>query len=93
MRKSSVSDVGDMVDMKIEMDTADRTVPMHPKMKSALQKNRKANSIFLQLPSSRKKEICRYINHLKTDESIEKNIKKAIDFLLGNERFIGRDQP
>ena len=93
MRKNSVSDVGDMVDMKIEMDTADRTVPMHPKMKSALQKNRKANSIFLQLPSSRKKEICRYINHLKTDEAVNRNINKAIGFLLGKARFIGRDKP
>ncbi len=93
MRKGSNSDVGDMVDMVIEFDPADRTVPMHPKLFSALQKNKKANNIFLQLPPFRQKEICRYINHLRSDESVEKNIKKAIDFLLGKERFIGRDNP
>lgn len=92
MRKGSSSEVGDMVNMEIEFDPSNRTEQMHPKLFSALQKNKKANSIFLQLPPSHKKEICRYINHLKTDESIEKNITKAIDFLLGKARFIGRDK-
>ena len=93
MRKGSNSDVGEIVNMEIEFDPSDRTEPMHSRLFSALQKNKKANSIFLQLPTSRQKEICRYINHLKSDESVEKNIKKAIDFLLGKERFIGRDKP
>jgi Domain of unknown function (DUF1905)/Bacteriocin-protection, YdeI or OmpD-Associated len=93
MRKGSASDVGDTVKMEIEFDPADRTVPMHLKLQSALEKSKKANAIFLQLPPSRQKEICRYINHLKSDESVEKNIKKVINFLLGKERFIGRDQP
>jgi len=93
MRRGSGSDVGDTVNMDIRFDPADRTVKMHPKLHSALQKNKKANTIFSQLPPSRQKEICRYINHLKTDESINRNIKKAIDFLLGRERFIGRDKP
>lgn len=47
MRKGSGSDVGDTVNMEIQFDPADRTVPMHPKLHSALQKNKKANDIFL----------------------------------------------
>jgi len=40
-----------------------------------------------------KKEIVRYIAHLKKEESVDKNIKKALLFLTGKERFIGRDKP
>ena len=93
MRTGSSSDVGDKVSLNIEVDPSDRTVPMHPKLQLALQKNKKANTVFLQLPPSHQKEICRYINFLKTDESINRNIEKAINFLLGKERFIGRDKP
>ena len=93
MRTGSSTDVGDKVSLTIEFDPSDRTVPMHPKLQLALQKNKKANTVFLQLPPSRQKEICRYINFLKTDESINRNIEKAINFLLGKERFIGRDKP
>ena len=93
MRTGSSSDVGDKVSLTIEFDPSDRTVPMPQKLQLALQKNKKANTVFLQLPPSRQKEICRYINFLKTDESINRNIEKAINFLLGKERFIGRDKP
>ena len=66
---------------------------MHPKLELALKKNKKANEVFKQLPPSRQKEILRYINFLKTEESVNRNIKRAIGFLSGNERFIGRDKP
>lgn len=41
----------------------------------------------------KKLEIVRYLARLKTEESLEKNIKRAINFLLGNERFVGRYKP
>jgi Domain of unknown function (DUF1905)/Bacteriocin-protection, YdeI or OmpD-Associated len=93
MRKGSGSDVGDTVNLEIESDPADRSVPMPAQLQWALQKNKKANAVFLQLSPSLKKEICRYINHLKTAASINRNINKAVNFLLGKERFIGRDHP
>ncbi|MCB0523292.1 MAG: YdeI/OmpD-associated family protein [Saprospiraceae bacterium] len=49
--------------------------------------------IFDALPASRRKEIVRYIANLKTEESVERNVSRAIGFLLGKERFIGRDKP
>lgn len=93
MRKMAGKDVGDTITINAEYDPGDRTVPMHPKLKSALEKNKKANSNFIKLPPSRKKEIQRYINALKTEESVERNIKRAINFLQEKERFIGRDKP
>ena len=93
MRIGSASDVGDTVEMRISIDTKERTIPMPPKLLIALQKNKKANDIFEQLRPSLKKEIMRYINNMKTEASIDKNVTRAINFLLGKERFIGRDKP
>ncbi|WP_245545484.1 YdeI/OmpD-associated family protein [Fluviicola taffensis] len=47
--------------------------------------------MFRGLTPSLQNEIVRYIANLKTEESVERNVIKAINFLLGKERFIGRD--
>lgn len=33
------------------------------------------------------------MSHLKTEESVDRNVLTAVDFLLGKERFIARDKP
>ena len=33
------------------------------------------------------------IDGLKSDESVDRNVERALDFLLGNGRFLGRDSP
>jgi hypothetical protein len=38
-------------------------------------------------------EIVRYLANLKTEKALDTNIDKAINFLLGKERFVGRDKP
>ena len=91
MRKSAGIDVGDIANIEISFDPGDRTTPMHPKLKSALEKNKKALAEFNNQVPSRKKEILRYINSLKTEESLERNIKRAIGFLTGKDKFIGRN--
>ena len=58
---------------------------------SALADNKKATAVFASLSPSRQKEILRYISNLKTEQSVEKNIVRAINFLLGKGRFVGRD--
>lgn len=93
MREAAGIDVGDLAKVKLTFDPQDRTIPMHSGLKTALDKNKAAKAVFDKLPPSRKKEIIRYINHLKSEESREKNIKRAIGFLSGKERFIGRDKP
>ena len=66
---------------------------MHPKLDKALKENTKAKKAFDQLTPSRQKEIVRYISFLKTEASVDKNVSRAVSFLLGNERFVGRDKP
>ena len=93
MRKGAGIDVGDTAEVKIEFDPQIREVVMNQKLKSALEKNRKAKETFDHLPPSRQKEIVRYISNLKSQEAIDKNVKRAISFLTGRERFVGRDKP
>ncbi|MBE5318839.1 DUF1905 domain-containing protein [Pedobacter sp. MR2016-19] len=91
MRKAAGKDIGDTATFEIEFDTEERTISINPKLVKALAENKQAKDIFDGLAPYLQKEIIRYIANLKTEESIDSNVKKAIQFLLGKERFIGRD--
>jgi hypothetical protein len=91
MRKAAGKDVGDTASFELEFDTEVRLITIHPKLVEALAKNKAAKEIFDNLAPHLQKEIIRYIANLKTEESVNRNVKKAIQFLLGKERFIGRD--
>jgi hypothetical protein len=91
MRKAAAKDVGDIITIKIDYDDQERITPMHPKFQEALNKNIQAKDVFDKLPPSRRKEIQRYLNNLKTEESLNKNILRAINSLIGKENFVGRN--
>lgn len=93
MLKDSPKHIGETVELTISYDPADRSIAPHPKLLAALNKSKQAQEIFDSLPPSRRHEIVRYIAALKTEESIDRNVEKAINFLLGKQRFIGRDKP
>ncbi|HCR49049.1 MAG TPA: YdeI/OmpD-associated family protein [Rhodothermales bacterium] len=83
--------IGEIVHITISYDPNDRSVLPHPEFIAALDENPAAKLVFNQLSTSRKKEIIRYIAALKSEESVSRNVKRAIRFLLGQERFIGRE--
>ncbi len=91
MRKAAGIDVGDVATVKIEYDTKPRIVPMHPRLQEALSQNKAAKDAFEKLAPYRRKEIVRYISFMKNEESLVRNIGKAIQHLTGKERFVGRD--
>jgi Domain of unknown function (DUF1905)/Bacteriocin-protection, YdeI or OmpD-Associated len=93
MLKAAEKNVGNVIEVSIMFDAEERMVAMHPKLKTALNKNKDAVTVFNTLPPSRQKEIVRYISHLKLEEAVERNVEKAVNFLLGKQRFIGRDKP
>lgn len=93
MLKASNKNVGDTVTIDLTFDPTEQITLMHPKLKAALAKHKEASKMFETLAPSHQKEIKRYINNLKTEASIDKNVERAIRFLLGKERFIGRDRP
>lgn len=91
--KNSPKRIGEIIEITIEFDSSDRTVKPHPKFMTSLNKNKEAKKVFKTLSPSKQNEIVKYISKLKTEASREKNIDRAINFLLGKERFIGRDKP
>ncbi len=93
MVPNSPKKIGETIKVEIQFDTTIRTLIPHPKLEKALKKNKDAKRVFDRLPPSRQKEIIRYINQLKTEGTVVSNIEKTIGFLLGNNRFIGRDKP
>jgi len=93
MLKAANKKVGDTIVVKIEFNTSEKKVLMNPKLEAALDQNEKAKQVFNSLSPSRQNEIVRYIANLKSEAAIEKNVRRAVQFLLGKDRFIGRDHP
>lgn len=93
MLKNSPKRIGEIIELTIELDADTREVETPPLFSKALKQNNTAQKVFESLPPSRKKEITRYLANLKSKEALERNILRAINFLLGKERFVGRDKP
>jgi Bacteriocin-protection, YdeI or OmpD-Associated/Domain of unknown function (DUF1905) len=93
MLSNSTKRIGEILDITIEVDHSDRSIKIHPKLETALLENEDAKLVFDNLRPSKQLEIVRYIANLKSEESVDRNITRAIDFLLGNGRFVGRDKP
>jgi hypothetical protein len=83
MRQESGIDVGDDATVEIEFDPEPRIVPINPKLARGLSKNMEAKAAFEKLAPSRQKEILRYLNSMKTEESLTRNVEKVIQYLSG----------
>ena len=83
MRAAAGIDVGDPAHIRLEFDSKPRVEP--PRLVDTLAKNKSAKTAFERLTPSRQKEILRYLNSMKTEESLERNIERVIKHLLGEE--------
>lgn len=93
MLKKSPERIGERLEISIEFDPGLRTIDIPPGFTKALKENKTAAKVYAQLNNSTRNEIIKYLANLKTQESLDRNIGKAINFLLGKERFIGRSLP
>lgn len=85
--------IGESIEATVCFDPSDRAITPHPKLLAMLESNPAAKKVFDDMAPSRQHEIVRYIDNLKTDESVDRNVDRALDFLLGRGRFVGRDKP
>ena len=92
MLKDSPKRIGEEIKVTIAFDSSDRTIKPHPKLMHALKNNRIAKLKFESLSPSAKKEMVRYINLLKIEESRDRIIERAINYLLGKSTFIGKNR-
>lgn len=78
MRARSGIDTGDHAEVELAFDPEPLEYVMPEKLAQALARNSKAQMTFEQLTPSRRKDIIRYLNSLKTEESLDRNIKKVM---------------
>ncbi|WBV57821.1 YdeI/OmpD-associated family protein [Chryseobacterium sp. Chry.R1] len=90
MLKNSPKRIGEIIEVSIEYDSSDRSIVIHPKLDQAIREDPVTLRNFESLIPSRKLELVRYINNLKTEASIERNIDKIIRHLKGETDFFGK---
>ena len=94
VRKASRTKVGDHVTVELSFDHTYRSGPTHPLPRwfsRALNAKRKAKEAWDELSPSRKKEVLRYLSGLKSRDVKERNLKRVMGALSGNEvRFMAR---
>ncbi|MDR6404260.1 MULTISPECIES: YdeI/OmpD-associated family protein [Chryseobacterium] len=90
MLKDSPKRIGETIEVFVEFDDSDRTISIHPKLEEAIKESPVATKNFESLIPSRKLELIRYINNLKTEEGINRNIEKIIRHLHGETDFFGK---
>lgn len=84
MLKSTGWKVGDSAKIKLRYDPKPRQEPIPKELLAALENHPKAKKIFEAYSPSRKKEVSRYLNNLKSAEAIDRNIAKIIKAMEGD---------
>lgn len=84
MLKGSNTKVGDTVVFTLEQaaKSKDSNLPMPPLLQIKLKEHKLA-AAFKALAPFRQKEILRYLNHIKTEATLQKNIDKLMLVLQG----------
>ncbi|MNS89883.1 hypothetical protein D3C72_1239100 [compost metagenome] len=83
MRVAAGIDVGDIAKVRMEYDPQSRVESIHPGLRSALEKSKKAAVAFAKLSVSHQGQISRYLKRLKSSESLERNIQVVLAHLKG----------
>jgi hypothetical protein len=73
---------GDKIEVIIALDTEERQIEVPADFQKLLDKKPVAKEAFEALSNSRKKQLVIPISVAKTEETRNRNIQKAIDFLL-----------
>lgn len=86
MRKNAKVAVGDSISLKITFDPKPRSVPVPKELALALQKYKKAKSVFDKLAPSHRKEFLTYLNWVKKPETLQRLVKKVVSKLAKGQR-------
>ncbi|MBO9690812.1 YdeI/OmpD-associated family protein [Chryseobacterium sp.] len=90
MLKNSPKRIGEVIEVVLEYDNSDRSISIHPQLEKAIKESSLATENFEKLIPSRRHELIRYINNLKTEAGIRRNIEKIISHLHGETDFFGK---
>lgn len=89
MLKGGQTELGKVAEFKIEQDfNREKKNYQIPKMLIDKLTDKKLTSDFNILPESRKSEILKYLNNIKTEKALERNVGKLIGKLERKEKNI-----
>ena len=83
MRRSAGVEVGATARFTVAFDPAPPVVPMPRELARALAQAPRAKAAFQLLAPSRRKEIKRYLNSLKSAATLERNVGRVLLHLVG----------
>lgn len=89
MRKKAMVQVGDRVAIELAYDTQPWVEPTSKPLTKALKTSAVARNNWKNLSSSRRKEINRYLNRLKSDEAVNRNLARGMKYLGGYGDWFG----
>ena len=92
MRRGAGVDVGDTIDLELEMDEEPRDIPVLDDVERALRE-RGLREAFERMPPSHRREFLRWALDAKKPETRERRIRRGIEPMLGehHEGGQGRD--
>lgn len=89
IRQRAGVDVGSRIQVQLEIDQSPKQEPVPKPFAIALESSPQAQAVWRELSPSRRKEILRYLNQAKREETLKRNSDKAIELLLGCEESLG----
>lgn len=90
MVRDSPRRVGDTFTFTLAYDPEPRGFEPPEAFRRALAAAPEAARAFAALPPSRQTEIVRYLARLRSEEALARNVERAVAFLEGRGRFVGR---
>ncbi len=81
IRAAAVIEIGDRIQVKLELDTAEREVTVPPALARALTKDRAAKRIFDALAYTHRKEYAAWVDGAKKPETQARRIAKTLVML------------
>ena len=89
LRAGAGAEPGDMVDVVMERDEAERTVEAPPLLKKALARSKTAQANWDKLPSTHKKEMALAIVGAKQEETRARRLQKIVEILKTGAKWTG----
>jgi hypothetical protein len=89
MRKKAMAQTGDRVVIELAYDPKLRVEPMSRPLEGILKSHPAARNNWENLSPSRRKEINRYLNRLKSDAAVRRNLARVMKCLEGRGDWFG----
>lgn len=87
VRSAIGKDVGDSVEVQVELDTEPRVVDVPPELQATLAANHEAKALYDALSYTHRKEYARWVAEAKQQATRDRRAARAVEMLLEGKRL------